>query len=126
MCVARTNEHGVTAVGHLHVHVGAASKSAVLSRPPQAGDYSAAQYEVVAKLDQRAPMRDGIELMVDIFRPQTGGRFPAVLLQTPYNKSGQAARAWAGALSDRFPHSAGPGAYGGFAVDREAAYGKLP
>jgi putative CocE/NonD family hydrolase len=33
---------------------------------------------------------------------------------------------WAGALSARLPHSAGPGSYGGFAVNREEAYGKLP
>ncbi|MEQ8785938.1 MAG: CocE/NonD family hydrolase [Pirellulaceae bacterium] len=201
------------------------------AEPPQAGDYSAAQYKVVEQLDQKALMRDGVELMVDIYRPQAEGRFPAVLLQTPYNKSGQAARAkkfaargyvvvnsdsrgrfdsggqwdpfspqhktdgydlvewiadqpwsngnvgtyglsymgwtqwwtatqappslkaivpevappdhfyncpyqngvlvcwmmdWAGVMSDRRPHSAGPGPYGGFAVDREAAYDQLP
>jgi putative CocE/NonD family hydrolase len=33
---------------------------------------------------------------------------------------------WAGALSDRLPHRAGPGGYGGFAVNREEAYNKLP
>lgn len=229
--VTRSNEHGVAAVGHLHVHVGENSDSAAVSQPPQAGRYSQPKHEVVAVLDQQAPMRDGIELMVDIFRPKPEGRFPAVLLVTPYNKSGQAARAkdfasrgyvvvnadsrgrfesggewdpftalhktdgydlvewiaeqpwcngnvgmyglsymgwtqwwtacqappalkaivpevappdhfyncpyqngifvcwmmdWAGALSARLPHSAGPGAYGGFAVNREAAYGKLP
>ncbi len=32
---------------------------------------------------------------------------------------------WAGTLSGRTPHSAGPGAYGGFAVNREKAY-QLP
>ena len=227
--VSRTNEHGVAAVGHLHVHVG--EDSATASQPPQAGDYSQPTHEVVAELDQQAPMRDGVELKVDIFRPKSEGRFPAVLLITPYNKSGQATRAkdfasrgyvvvnadsrgrfesggewdpfspqhkmdgydlvqwiseqpwcngnvgmyglsymgwtqwwtasqsppalkaivpevappdhfyncpyqngifvcwmmdWAGTMSARLPHSAGPGAYGGFAVDREAAYDKLP
>lgn len=229
--VTRSNKQGVVAVGHLHVHVGTDSESATTSQPPQAGDYSSAQYEVIAELNQKAPMRDGIALMIDIFRPQAEGRFPAVLLQTPYNKSGQASRAknfaargyvvvnadsrgrfesggewdpfspkhktdgydlvqwiaeqpwcdgnvgmyglsymgwtqwwtasqappalkaivpevappdhfyncpyqngifvcwmmdWAGALSARLPHSAGPGAYGGFSVNREVAYGKLP
>lgn len=33
---------------------------------------------------------------------------------------------WAGALSDRLPHRAGPGGYGGFAENREAAYSQLP
>lgn len=201
------------------------------TQAPQPGDYSPVKYKVLAELDQKAPMRDGVELMIDIFRPESAGRFPAVLLQTPYNKSGQATRAknfasrgyvvvnvdsrgrfesggtwdpfsakhktdgydlvqwvakqpwcngnvgtyglsymgwtqwwtasqsppalkaivpevappdhfyncpyqngifvcwmmdWAGALSDRVPHRAGPGAYGGFAVNREEAYGKLP
>ena len=33
---------------------------------------------------------------------------------------------WAGGMSGRTPHSAGPGPYSGFAVDREAAYRNLP
>lgn len=33
---------------------------------------------------------------------------------------------WAGNMSGRMPHSAGPGPYGGFAVNREEAYRKLP
>lgn len=204
---------------------------AAVAQPPQPGDYSPAAYQVVEELSGAAPMRDGVKLKIDVFRPQADGRFPAVLQQTPYNKSGQAARAknfaargyvvvnvdsrgrfesggqwdpfspkhksdgydlvqwiaeqawcngnvgtyglsymgwtqwwtasqsppalkaivpevappdqfyngpyqngilvcwmmdWAGALSARLPHSAGPGGYGGFAVDREAAYGKLP
>ena len=200
-------------------------------QPPQAGDYSQAKYEVIAELDREAPMRDGVKLKIDIFRPKAEGRFPAVLLQTPYDKSGQATRAkdfasrgyvvvnvdsrgrfgsggqwdpfspkhktdgydlvqwiaeqpwcnhkvgtygrsymgwtqwwtasqappalkaivpevappdqfyncpyqngifvcwmmdWAGMMSTRLPHLAGPGPYGGFAVDREKAYGQLP
>ncbi|NUQ65171.1 MAG: CocE/NonD family hydrolase [Pirellulales bacterium] len=205
--------------------------SCVLAQPPQAGEISPAEFEVVEELDQKAPMRDGVELMVDIFRPKAEGKFPAILQQTPYNKSGQAARArrfakrgyvvvnsdsrgrfnsggqwdpfsplhkqdgydlvewiakqawsngnvgtyglsymgwtqwwtasqsppslkaivpevappdhfyncpyqngifvcwmvdWAGMMSARLPHSAGPGPYGGFAVHREAAYRNLP
>ncbi len=203
----------------------------VAAQPPQPGDYSDAKYEVVAELDREAPMRDAVKLKIDVFRPKAEGRFPAVLLQTPYNKSGQATRAksfaargyvvvnadsrgrfesggqwdpfspkhktdgydlvqwiaeqawcngnvgtyglsymgwtqwwtatqappalkaivpevappdhfhncpyqngifvcwmmdWAGSMSARRPHSAGPGPYGGFAVDREKAYDKLP
>jgi len=205
--------------------------SHAVAQPPQPGDYSPDKYRVIAELDREAPMRDGVKLKLDIFRPNAEGRFPAVLLQTPYNKSGPATRAkkfaargyvvvnsdsrgrfesggewnpfspkhktdgydlvqwiaqqqwcsgkvgtyglsymgwtqwwtasqtppalkaivpevappdhfyncpyqngilvgwmvdWAGALSDRLPHSAGPGPYGGFAVNREEAYGKLP
>lgn len=208
-----------------------AACSVAVAQPPQAGDYSPATHEVIAELDRDAPMRDGVKLKIDILRPKADGRFPAVLQQTPYNKSGQAGRAknfaargyvvvnvdsrgrfesggewdpfspqhktdgydlvqwiaeqpwcngnvgtyglsymgwtqwwtasqsppalkaivpevappdhfvncpyqngilvcwmvdWAGALSARLPHSAGPGGYGGFAVNREAAYSKLP
>lgn len=229
--VSRSNEHGVAAVGHLHVHVEEPNSSATLFQPPQPGDYSQPQYEVTEELNRTAPMRDGKKLMVDIFRPDAPGRHPAVLQLTPYNKTGQAARArnfasrgyvvvnadcrgrfesegdwdpfspkhktdgydlvqwiadqawcsgnvgmyglsymgwtqwwtaaesppalkaivpevappdhfqncpyqngilvcwmvdWAGALSDRLPYSAGPGAYGGFAVNREQAYSRLP
>ena len=202
-----------------------------VAQPPPPGDYSPVKYEVVAELDCDAPMRDGVTLKIDIFRPQAEGRFPAVLLQTPYNKSGQAPRAekfaargyvvvnsdsrgrfesggewdpfspnhktdgydlvqwvaeqkwcngnvgtyglsymgwtqwwtaaqapsalraivpevappdhfsncpyqngilvswmvdWAGTMSARLPHRTGPGPYGGFAVNRREAYGKLP
>lgn len=201
------------------------------AQPPQAGDYSPVRYEVVEERDQDAPMRDGVQLKIDIFRPQAEGRFPAILQQTPYNKNGQAARArnfasrgyvvinvdsrgrfesggewdpfspqhktdgydlvewiakrpwcsgnvgtyglsymgwtswwtatqsppslkaivpevappdhfyncpyqngifvcwmmdWAGSTSARLPHRAGPGPYGGFAVNREQAYSNLP
>ncbi len=205
--------------------------SRAIAQPPQAGEYSPAKYEVVEERDRDAPMRDGVQLKIDIFRPKSKGRFPAVLQQTPYNKNGQVARAknfaargyvvvnvdsrgrfesggewdpfspkhktdgydlvewiaeqpwcsgsvgtyglsymgwtqwwtatqtppalkaivpevappdhfyncpyqngifvcwmmdWAGSTSARQPHRAGPGAYGGFAVDREKAYDKLP
>ncbi|MFN0196319.1 MAG: CocE/NonD family hydrolase, partial [Planctomycetaceae bacterium] len=201
-----------------------------LAQPPQAGNYSPSKYDVTEELNRKAPMRDGVELTIDIFRPKADGKYPAILLQTPYNKNGAAARAkkfaahgfvvvnsdsrgrfesggewdpfsplhktdgydlvewvadqdwcngnvgtyglsymgwtqwwtatqappslkaivpevappdhfyncpyqngifvcwmmdWAGMMSDRTPYSAGPGAYGGFAVNREAAY-KLP
>jgi putative CocE/NonD family hydrolase len=204
---------------------------ASLYAQPLAGEISPAIYEVLEELDGSAPMRDGVELQLDLFRPKADGRFPAILLITPYGKSGQAARArrfaprgyavvnvdsrgrfasggewdpfsplhkqdgydlvewiakqpwcdgnvgmyglsymgwtqwwtatqapralkaivpevappdqfynapyqngilvswmmdWAGTMSGRQPHSAGPGPYGGFAVNREAAYRQVP
>ena len=201
------------------------------AQPPVVGDISPVEHEVHAELDSTAPMRDGVELMVDIYRPVGDGKFPAIVYLTPYNKSGNKARAeefasrgyavvnadtrgrfesggewdpfsplhktdgydlvewvakqpwctgrigmfglsymgwtqwwtatqappslkaivpevappdhflncpyqngifvcwmmdWAGGMSGRTPHSAGPGPYSGFAVDREAAYRNLP
>ncbi len=207
------------------------STAQLIAQPPAAGDISPQQYEVLSELNQKAPMRDGIELTVDIFRPAGDEKFPAIVYLTPYNKTGNTARAqlfasrgyvvinadtrgrfesggewdpfsplhkrdghdlvewaatqpwstgnvgmfglsymgwtqwwtatqappslkcivpevappdnffncpyqngilvcwmvdWAGMVSGRNPYSAGPGPYGGFAVNREAAYRNLP
>ncbi len=201
------------------------------AQPPYVGEISPPTFEVVEERNVPAPMRDGVELRADVFRPKSQERFPAILLQTPYNKSGQAGRSrrfaargyvvvnvdsrgrfesggawdpfsplhktdgydlvewiarqpwcsgkvgtyglsymgwtqwwtagqappslkamvpevappdhfyncpyqngvlvswmvdWAGTMSGRTPHSAGPGPYGGFAVNREAAYRQTP
>jgi uncharacterized protein len=34
----------------------------------------------------RVPMRDGVRLSTNIFLPASGGKFPTLLLRTPYNK----------------------------------------
>lgn len=39
-------------------------------------------------LHQRVPMRDGIHLDTNVYHPATGGRFPTILIRTPYNKGG--------------------------------------
>ena len=33
-----------------------------------------------------APMRDGVSLSMDLLRPKAKGRFPVILIRTPYNK----------------------------------------
>ncbi|NOY43310.1 MAG: CocE/NonD family hydrolase [Planctomycetes bacterium] len=68
------------------------ASSQAAAQPPQAGEYSPAKYDVVDERDRDAPMRDGVKLKIDIFRPKAEGRFPAILQQTPYNKNGQVAR----------------------------------
>jgi uncharacterized protein len=50
-------------------------------------------YEVIVEKNILVPVRDGIRLALDIYRPgQNGsslaGRFPTVLVRTPYDKSG--------------------------------------
>ncbi|MEX2375366.1 MAG: CocE/NonD family hydrolase [Dehalococcoidia bacterium] len=37
--------------------------------------------------DLRVPMRDGVELALDLVRPDLGGPFPAILMRTPYDKT---------------------------------------
>ena len=39
------------------------------------------------QLDVRVPMHDGVELSVDIYRPEATGTFPAVLNRTPYSNN---------------------------------------
>jgi hypothetical protein len=54
------------------------------------------QLGVLVEEDVAVPMRDGIVLRADVFRPETDGRFPGLLMRTPYGK-----RRWYGAY-DRF------------------------
>lgn len=54
------------------------------------------RYEITAEKDVMVPMRDGVKLATDIYRPAKGskpveGRFPVVLFRTPYGKSGMGA-----------------------------------
>ncbi len=70
-----------------------ACTSNLFAQAPQAGNFSAAEHEVAELRNQKAKMRDGAQLVVDIFRPAGEGRFPAILCQTPYNKNGLATRA---------------------------------
>ena len=41
---------------------------------------------LVFEPDVMIPMRDGTKLAANIFRPKTAGRFPVILMRTPYGK----------------------------------------
>jgi len=41
---------------------------------------------IMAEKNVRVPMRDGIFLSTDVFRPDSKGRFPALVQRTPYGK----------------------------------------
>jgi uncharacterized protein len=43
--------------------------------------------EIIFEADLIVPMRDGIGLAADVYRPAGGGPFPVLLERTPYNKS---------------------------------------
>jgi hypothetical protein len=50
-------------------------------------------HKVWIDFDRLAPMRDGVQLSADVYRPidaKPGQRFPALLLRTPYNKNSPA------------------------------------
>ncbi len=45
------------------------------------------RYNIVVDKDVPAKMRDGVSLFADIYRPADPGRYPALLMRTPYNKT---------------------------------------
>jgi hypothetical protein len=47
------------------------------------------EVRIAAEYDVRIPMRDGIDLVANVFRPEGNGRLPAVLVRTPYGKGAE-------------------------------------
>lgn len=54
--------------------------------PDSAPLLSTAEHEVSVDRNAIVPMRDGAELATDIYRPEAKGRFPIILVRTPYKK----------------------------------------
>jgi putative CocE/NonD family hydrolase len=44
------------------------------------------KYEIVIDTNVQVPMRDGLALATDVYRPQADGVFPVILVRTPYKK----------------------------------------
>ena len=70
-----------------------AAANAAFAQPPQSvAHYDVARlsqpkYKVRTEANVRVPMRDGVTLATDIYRPDAEGRFPAILVRTPYNRA---------------------------------------
>ena len=47
---------------------------------------AATAYKLKIEKDVDVPMRDGARLKADVFRPDDGGKFPAILNLGPYQK----------------------------------------
>src|SRR4051812_40808032 len=47
---------------------------------------SVISYKLLIEKDVDVPMRDGARLKADVFRPDDGGKFPAILNLGPYQK----------------------------------------
>jgi uncharacterized protein len=54
------------------------------TRPPVATDWK--RFDILVDRNVPAAMRDGVRLFADIYRPSAPGRYPALLMRTPYNK----------------------------------------
>ena len=52
---------------------------------------AAASYKVSLQTDVRVPMRDGVTLSADIYRPVSTEKFPVLLERTPYNRTDESA-----------------------------------
>ena len=46
------------------------------------------KYEVTVERGVAAKMRDGVTLRADIYHPKAEGKFPVLLVRTPYDKTG--------------------------------------
>lgn len=46
-----------------------------------------AEFTILVEKNVAAPMRDGVVLRADIYRPAAAGRYPVLLQRTPYNKN---------------------------------------
>ena len=51
----------------------------------QAAELSQPTYEVKVEMDVKVPMRDGVQLSTNIYRPDAPGQFPVILIRTPYS-----------------------------------------
>ena len=56
----------------------------LLSGPASPGE--AKKYEVTVERNVAAKMRDGLTLRADVYRPKAEGKFPVLLVRTPYDK----------------------------------------
>ena len=50
------------------------------------GVLSAAPDQIASSFDMAVPMRDGVRLSANVFRPEAPGRYPTILMRTPYGK----------------------------------------
>ena len=59
------------------------------------------EYEIIEDRDVYIPISDGVKLNVDIFRPNSPGKFPALIAITAFNKDIQTKRIWPEASRSR-------------------------
>jgi len=68
---------------------GGAAQPEKVSKPGEYSGYSEPAYTAWETTAQYVPMRDGIKIAVDVYRPTEGpeGKLPAVLIMTPYHRA---------------------------------------
>jgi putative CocE/NonD family hydrolase len=59
----------------------------LLARTPETDPLlSTPKHEVQIERNVGVPMRDGVKLLTDLYRPKADGKFPVILIRTPYKK----------------------------------------
>lgn len=82
----------VHAEGFESIHCGAAVEpKSIVDRGPWRAKLSKAEHRVLVERGVEVPMRDGVRLKVDLYRPAGEGQFPAILARTPYNRATEGA-----------------------------------
>jgi uncharacterized protein len=76
-----------------------------------AGQLSKRQYSIVVEKDVFAPVSDGVNICMDVFRPHNEDKFPALLSIAPYGKDLQTARVWPRGMSTRMIRGCGDGSF---------------
>jgi putative CocE/NonD family hydrolase len=64
-----------------------AGAAALLFRIDAAASGEPPALPTTLQYDVPVPMRDGVLLATDVYRPDASGRFPVILMRTPYNKA---------------------------------------
>lgn len=55
---------------------------------PLPSDGQDSKFRTRVLFDRRVPMRDGVELSADVYLPKEEGKYPVILIRTPYQKNG--------------------------------------
>ncbi len=86
---------------------------------------------IARMFDVRTPMRDGVELSSDVWLPKEGGKYPLILIRTPYQKTGArypklarffAERGYAVAVQDVRGRGDSQGSFGFFFQEADDGY----
>jgi len=104
----------------------------LLQKPIEDPLLSRPEHEIVEEPGVKVPMRDGIVLSTDVYRPKGDGKHPVVHIRTPYKKEMQALqgryyarRGYAVAVQDVRGRFASPGAWEPFVNEARDGYDSI-
>ena len=71
--------------------IGEQERLTLVDKGPWRSELSQPTYEVVQETKIMVPMRDGVKLATDVYRPEGDGPFPTILARTPYDRNTEGA-----------------------------------